>query len=69
VKKMSEKIKFTARPNQNTKRYFVYYEYPTQDEEIEKKLLNVAQERGYTETHQIIFQNKDKVRGTDFILY
>jgi lipocalin len=64
---MTQKVKFTVKPNQNTKRYFMYYESIKPNKKIEAELLKVAKKRGYDKSHKIFFKNKDKIRGSDYI--
>lgn len=67
VIKKTKKVKFTVKPNQNTKRYFMYYESNKPDKKIEAELLRIAKKRGYYGNHTIIYKNRDKIRGSDYI--
>lgn len=63
-----KKIKFTFRPNQNTKRCFWYYESEVQIPEVEEKLKELIKKRGYGESHTNIIKFKSKVRGNEYII-
>ena len=63
-----KKVKFTFRPNQNTKRCFWYYESEVQIPEVEEKLKKLIKKRGYGESHTNIIKFKSKVRGNEYII-
>ena len=64
-KATKRRIKFTVRPNQKTKKYFMYYESDVPIPEAERKLKDIATKRGYLNT--VIIKNRPTIKGSDFI--
>jgi len=60
-------IKFTVKPMQRTKKYFMYYESDKPIKEAEEKLRQVAINRHYGHM-KIIIKNVKKVHGSDTII-
>ena len=65
---MIKKIKFTFKPNQNTKRCFWYYESEVRIPEVETKLKEIIKDRLYGESHINIIKFKQKVIGNQYII-